>query len=70
VAVPAARAEDIATKPMLVKKASTPQKRAVVIRSDDAGIQAGELDSPNTKGASGHVHSATDGFCLDLPAGA
>jgi hypothetical protein len=66
-----ARAEDISTKKLFIKDHKTdPAKRQVQVQSKDGGVQFSEAGDPGTHGASLHVYSATDDFCVTLPSGA
>src|SRR5262245_48255254 len=64
-----ARAEDVGAKKMVVKDPSDPSKRLVLVLSRDAGVQLSEADDPGANGASLHLYSATDDFCVVLGAG-
>jgi hypothetical protein len=65
-------AENISTATMYMKDHADAAKRRVRLQSADAGLQLGEVDSPDTKGAAIHVYSNdfSDRFCRILPAGA
>lgn len=60
----AARADDISAKKVSIK-----DELQVQVQSRDAGVAYGEADNPGASGASIHVYSATDDFCLVLPSG-
>jgi hypothetical protein len=63
------RAEDISAKKLFIKDNTDPAKRQVQVQSSDLGVQLSEVGDPGTNGASLHVYSATDDFCVILPAG-
>ncbi len=65
----AARAEDISAKKVSIKNNANPAKRQVQLKSIDADVQLSEADDPGANGASIHVYSATDDFCMVLPSG-
>ncbi len=67
--VPLARAADISAKEILIKDSSNPAKRQVQIQSADPAIQLSDAVDPASNGASVHVYSATDDFCVILQAG-
>lgn len=64
-----AQAEDISTKKLSIKDNADPAKRQVQVQSGDAGVAFAEAGNPSTDGAAIHVYSATDDFCVVLPAG-
>ncbi len=66
----AVQAEDISTKKLSIKDNADPTKRQVQVQSTDAGVLYTEADDPGANGASIHVYSATDNFCLVVPSGA
>jgi hypothetical protein len=63
-------AEDISAKKLSIKDNANPAKRTVLVSSKDVGVQLSEADDPGANGAALHLYSATDDFCLVLPAGA
>lgn len=65
-----ARAEDVSAKKIFIKDNDNPAKRQVQLQSKDLGVQLAEADDPGANGASIHVYSATDDFCVILPSGA
>ena len=69
VAATIARAEDISTKKLFIKDHADSTKRQIQVQSIDVGVQLSEVGDPGTNGASLHVYSATDDFCVLLPAG-
>jgi hypothetical protein len=68
--VPVAHAEDVSTKKIFIKDHAITTRRQIHVQSADAAVQFSEADDPATKGASLLVYSATDAFCVTLPAGA
>jgi len=64
------RAEDVGTKKMVIKDPADPAKRLVLVLSRDTGVQLSEADDPGANGASLHLYSATDDFCVVLGSGA
>jgi len=64
-----ALAHEVTTKKMMVKEHSDPAKRSIQAFSNDPTVLYGDADDPASNGASIHVYSATDDFCLVLPAG-
>ncbi len=64
-----ARAADISTKKMFIKDNADAAKRQVAVMSNDAAIKFSDADDPATNGASLHLYSTTDDFCVTLPAG-
>lgn len=64
-----ALALDVTTKKMLIKEHPDPAKRQIQLQSKDAAILFAGAGSPDTEGASVHVYSSTDDFCLQIPAG-
>jgi hypothetical protein len=65
-----AAAENITAKKVFIKDNADPSKRQVQVQSVDAAVQFSATDDPATHGAALHVYSATDDFCVLLPAGA
>jgi hypothetical protein len=63
-------ADDLVTKKMLLKDNTNAAKRQIQVLSTDPLVTYAGADSPGTKGASIHVYSGTDAYCLQLVAGA
>jgi hypothetical protein len=64
-----ARADDVSAKKILVKDNASAAKRHVLVQSADPGIQLPDAVDPATHGAALHLYSASDDFCVILPAG-
>jgi hypothetical protein len=62
------RAEDVSAKKVAIKDNADPTKRQVQAQSTDTNVEYSEADDPGTNGASVHAYSATDNFCVILPA--
>jgi hypothetical protein len=67
--VNSAEAEDITTKKLLIKDNTNVAKRQVQVQSKDVGVTLAEADDPSLLGAAVHLYSATDDYCVILPAG-
>jgi hypothetical protein len=64
-----ARADDITTKKLFIKDSTDPAKRQIQVQSIDPNVLMSKVDDPGAHGASLHFYSATDNFCVILPAG-
>jgi hypothetical protein len=69
VAATLARAENLSATKIYIKDNADPAKRQIQVSSADTNIQLSEADDPGANGASVHVYSASDDFCVSLPAG-
>jgi hypothetical protein len=59
---------DISAKKLSIKDSADTTKRAIQVQSIDLGVMRSDADSPNVNGATVHVYSSSDDFCLTLPA--
>ena len=64
-----ARAGDISTKKFSIKDNADTTKRQIQVSSSDVGVQFSDLGDPSADGATIHIYSATDDFCLVLQGG-
>jgi hypothetical protein len=64
-----ADAVDISAKKLSIKDTPDPAKRQIAVQSADPAVQFSQADDPAANGASLHVYSATDDFCIVLPSG-
>jgi len=64
-----ARAENVSAKKIFIKGNSDVSKRQVLVQSADPAIKFSDAVDPAANGASLHLYSATEDFCVTLPAG-
>jgi hypothetical protein len=64
-----ARADDISAKKIFIKDNADGAKRQVQVQSADPSVQFSAAVDPATNGATLHLYSATDDFCVILAAG-
>jgi hypothetical protein len=64
-----ARGENVSAKKIFIKDNASPTKRQVLVLSNDAAVQFSDAVAPDTSGASLHLYSATDDFCVVLAGG-
>ena len=68
--VASARADDVSAKTISIKDNANPAKRQVLVQSTDPAVTFSDAVDPVSSGAVLHLYSATDDFCVTLPAGA
>jgi hypothetical protein len=64
-----ARAANVSAKKIFIKDNADAAKRQVQVLSTDAAITFSDAGDPATNGASLHLYSATDDFCVTLAGG-